>query len=65
MRAGAENVRHDLKQRNLKEGESRCSGEGPIYFRPKSLTSHELEVTSVSTPARIDRADSLGLHTYP
>ena len=61
---GRKNVGHDLKQRNLKEGQSRCSGNGPVYSRRKSLTSHKLDVTSVTTLARIDKADNLGLHTY-
>ena len=64
MRAGAESVGRDSIKRDLKKGDSRCSGKGAVYSRAKSLRGHELEVTSVNTVARIDRADSLGLQAY-
>ena len=60
--SGAENAGRDYKQRSFKEGESRCSRNGPANFRSRSLTSHKLDVTSVTTLVRTDKADSLGRH---
>ena len=62
MRAGRKT--RDVISNNVsfKEGESRCSGNGPVNFRSKSLTSHKLDVTSVTTLVRTDKADSLGRH---